>query len=107
MADVTATIRVKGTYRDGLDPEDLVQKLSDAIERESRVLEVGGFKVEECSVTLNADPSLDRRTGIEEPQREYQRRRCLDCREPLGHGHLSTCRYNGVVLTLQSGLYDD
>lgn len=106
MADVTATITLKGDYRDGLNQEELVTKISDAIERESKVLEVGGFKVEECKVVVNGDPALDPRTGIEEP-RSYQRRLCLDCREALGHAHLSGCRYNGVVLTLQSGLYDD
>lgn len=111
MADVTATISLKGVYGDGLDPEELVQKLTDAVERETRILQAGGFLVEDCTVRVSAPPSLDRRTGIEDQpgglQPTGQRRRCLDCHEPLSHGHLEACRYNGVVLTLQSGLYDD
>lgn len=113
MGDMTANISLRGNYRDGLDPDHLAQLLDDVIQRESRVMKAGGFELTECKTVVNADPALDRRTGIEEATSHNgieptgQRRRCLYCHRPLGHGHVDECRFNGVVLTLQSGLYDD
>lgn len=94
MAELTATIRVRGEFKEGLDPHSLGDLLNDAINREAHVLQAGGFTVcgVESSVPGTEGGKLDPRTGIEDP-----RRLCSHCGRYLGYTHASECDRDGQV----------
>lgn len=93
MADVSVTLTIRGEWPDGRDRTELIQIVTDAIEREAPVLKAGGLTVSQVDVRVPADlPDLDPATGIE----ERQSRACTDCGEPLGHAHAATCIFNNI-----------
>lgn len=94
MAELTAVVRVRGEFRDGLDPHALGDMLNDAINREAGVLAAGGFAVlgVESSVPGTEGGRLDPRTGVEDP-----RRLCSHCGRYLGYTHAAECDRDGQV----------
>lgn len=89
MAERVVTVTVKGQFTDHKDPHELTDMINDAITRESKVLEAGGFILEsvESAVSVTIDgPMLDRATGIEDV-----RRICNDCHQSLGYEHAERC----------------
>jgi hypothetical protein len=92
VAELTATIKVRGTAKDGLDPHRLGDLLNDAINREARVLQAGGFTVLGVESTVPETANLDPATGIEDP-----RRMCEHCGRFLGYTHSPECDRQGQV----------
>jgi hypothetical protein len=93
VAELTATIKVRGDYHKGRDISDLADMLADAIHREARVLQAGGFTVMEVNATVPETANLDPSTGIEDP-----RRLCEHCGRFLGYTHSAECDRDGQVV---------
>lgn len=102
---LTAYIEVELPDDPAIGPEHLIAEAVGKVEETlSQVREGKMGRVETSHKLTDEAPVIDRDTGIEE---EPKKRLCLDqrCAQPLGHAHKASCRFNGTVLTLQSGLY--
>lgn len=93
MAELTATIKVRGEFKDGLDPHTIGDLLNDAINREARVLQAGGFTVLGVESSVPETVNLDPRTGLE----DQPRRMCSHCGRFLGYTHSPECDRDGQV----------
>lgn len=93
MPDLTVTIKVRGNYRDGLDQTAVPGMLKDAMYREARVLQAGGFSLQDVDVVVGEDPVVNRATGIEDPPR----RMCQHCGRFIGYAHSPECDRDGQV----------
>lgn len=92
MAELTATIKVRGDLKEGFDPHTLGELLNDAINRDARFFRAAGFSVFGVESSVPDAAQLDPRTGIEE-----QRRLCDHCGRFLGYTHSPECDRAGQV----------
>lgn len=92
MAELTVVVKVRGHVRDGQDPHVLGGLLNDAVNRQARVLQAGGFTVLGVESSVPETANLDPATGLEDP-----RRLCEHCGRFLGYTHSPECDRSGQV----------